>query len=174
MALFSTNASRIDPYKNFRFIIKFDGKTPVAGLQKCTGLKKTTEVIEWREAGNSSVIRKMPGRSNYQAITMEGGVTHDKTFEDWAKLVNEYTGNGSASQIPKDMSLAKFRKDIRIEILNEQGSTVLAYDIFRAWISEYQANADLDANGKAVLISSIKIEHEGFKRDPGVVEPKET
>lgn len=170
MAMFSVNAQRIDPYKNFKFVVKFDGKTPVAGLQKCTGLKKTTEVIEWREAGNSSVVRKMAGRTNYQAITMEAGVTHDTAFEDWANLVSSFTGAKDSSG---QMSLAKFRKDIRIEILNEQGTPVIAYNVFRAWVSEYQASADLDANGKAVLITSVKIEHEGFQRDAGVKEPKE-
>jgi phage tail-like protein len=169
--MFSVNAQRIDPYKNFKFVVKFDGKTAVAGLQKCTGLKKTTEIIEWREAGNSSVVRKMPGRTSYQAITMEAGVTHDTTFEEWANLVNKYTGAKDASG---QMSLANFRKNIRIEILNEQGTPVIAYNVFRAWVSEYQASADLDSNGKAVLITSIKIEHEGFDRDPGVKEPKES
>jgi phage tail-like protein len=170
MAIFSVNAQRIDPYKNFKFVVKFDGKTPVAALQKCSGLKKTTEIIEWREAGNSSVIRKMPGRTNYGSVTMEAGVTHDLAFEDWANLVNTYTG---ATDAKGQMSLAKFRKDIRIEILNEQGTAVIAYNVFRAWVSEYTAHADLDSNGKAVLITNIKIEHEGYQRDLGVKEPKE-
>jgi len=171
MAEFSVNAQRIDPYKNFKFVLKFDGKTPVAGLQKASGLKKTTEIIEWREAGNSSVVRKMPGRTAYQAITMEAGVTHDTAFEDWANLVNKYTG---AKDATAQMSLAKFRKDIRLELLNEQGTTVIAYTIHRAWVSEYQALPDLDSNAHAIAITSLKIEHEGFERDTGVKEPKES
>jgi len=171
MAEFSVNAQRIDPYKNFKFVVKFDGKTPVAGLSKCGGLKKTTEMIEWREAGNSSTVRKLPGRTSYQPISMEAGVTHDTAFEDWANLVNKYTG---ATDSKAQMSLAKFRKDIRIELLNEQGTVVLAYNVHRAWVSEYQALPDLDAGAHAVAITSIKIEHEGFDRDTGVKEPKET
>lgn len=171
MAIFSVNAQRIDPYKNFKFLVKFDGKNPVAALQKCTGLKKTTELIEWRAAENSSVVRKLPGRTSYAPITMEAGVTHDTAFEDWANLVNAYTG---AKDATGQMSLAKFRKDIRIELLNEQGNPVLAYNLHRAWVSEYQALPDLDANGKAVAITMVKIEHEGFERDLGTKEPKET
>jgi len=171
MAEFSVNAQRIDPYKNFKFIVKFDGKTPVAGLQKCSGLKKTTELIEWREAGNSSTVRKMPGRTSYAAVTMEAGVTHDTAFEDWANLVNTFTG---AKDAKGQMSLAKFRKDIRIELLNEQATTVMAYNLSRCWVSEYQAMPDLDSNAHAIAITMIKIEHEGFARDPGVKEPKES
>lgn len=169
--LFSVNANRHDPYKNFKFIVKFDGKTPVAGLSKCTGLKKTTEMIEWREAGNSSTVRKLPGRTSYQPITMEMGVTHSTDFEDWANLVNFYTGSTDSA---KQMSLKDFRKDIRLELLNEQGTTVIAYKIHRAWISEYQAMPDLDAGAHAVAITSVKMEHEGFERDLGVREPKES
>jgi phage tail-like protein len=171
MAQFSVNAQRIDPYKNFKFIVKFDGKTPVAGLSKSGGIKMTTEIIEWREAGNSSVVRKMPGRSNYQAITMESGVTHATDFEDWANLVHSYTG---AKDAAGQMSLAKFRKDIRIEMLNEQGTPVLAWNIFRAWVSEYTACPDLDSNAHAVAITSMKIENEGWTRDIGLKEPKES
>jgi phage tail-like protein len=171
MAQFSVNSLRIDPYKNFKFIVKFDGKTPVAGLAKCGGLKKTTEMIEWREGANSSVVRKLPGRTSYQPISMEAGLTHDTAFEDWANLVNKYTG---VADSPVGHSLAKYRKDIRIELLNEQGTVVLAYSVHRAWVSEYQAMPDLDAGAHAVAITSIKIEHEGFDRETGTKEPKET
>jgi len=170
MAEFSVNAQRIDPYKNFKFCVKFNGKDPVAGLQKCSGLKKTTELIEWRSAGDSSVIRKMPGRTNHQAITLEAGVTHDTTFEEWAALVNKFTGTKDAVG---GMSLANYRRDIRIELNNEQGNVVIAYNISRAWVSEYQALPDLDSNAHAVAITMLKIEHEGFWRDEGVKEPKE-
>jgi len=177
MAIFSVNAQRIDPYKNFKFIVKFDGKTPVAALNKCTGLKKTTELIEWREAGNSSTVRKMPGRTSYAAITMEAGVTHDTTFEDWANLVNKFTGAKDAAgqmNLGGEVSGKSYRKDIRIELLNEQGTPVLAYNISRAWVSEYQALPDLDPAAHAVAITMIKIEHEGFTRDTGLKEPKES
>jgi len=166
MAEFSVNSHRLDPYKNFKFRVKWDGKY-VAGLQKCGGLKKTTEVIEWRESSNPNIVRKLHGRTSYQPITLEAGVTHDTAFEDWANQVNSFQGDAAAS-------LVKYRKDVIIELLNEQGATVIAYKVHRAWVSEYQAMPDLDSNAHAVAISSIKIEHEGFERDTGVAEPSET
>jgi phage tail-like protein len=176
MAIFSVNSSRFDPYKNFKFLIIFDGTQPVAAVQKVSGLKKTTEMIEWREGGHSSIVRRKPGRTSYAAITAEQGVTHDTTFEDWANLVNKYSGlKGAKDEIKLggEVSNKSYRKDIKIQVLNEQGQVALSYKVHRAWVSEYQAHGDLDANGKAVLITSVKIEHEGFERDTSVKEPKE-
>jgi phage tail-like protein len=166
MAEFSVNSHRIDPYKNFKFRVKWDGKY-VAGLQKCGGLKKTTEMIEWRESGDPSLVRKLTGRTSYQPLTMEAGVTHDTAFEDWANLVNNFGGDAA-------MSLVKYRKNLTIELLNEQGTVVIAYKLHRAWVSEYQAMPDLDANAHAVAITTIKLEFEGFERDTNVTEPAET
>ncbi|MBK8258028.1 MAG: phage tail protein [Polyangiaceae bacterium] len=166
MALFSVNSHRSDPYKNFKFRVLIDGR-PVAGLSKMGALKKTTEAIEWREAGDPSIVRKMPGRTKFEAITMEAGLTHDTTFEDWANLVNNLDGSAA-------MSLAKYRKDIAIEVMNLQGTPVLRFKVRRAWISEYQATPEMDANANAVAITMIKIEHEGFQRDTTLTEPAET
>jgi len=166
MAEFTVNTHRFDPYKTFKFRIKWDGQY-VAGLQKATGLKKTTEMIEWREAGNPSIVRKMPGRTSFSPITFEAGVTHDTTFETWANQVNNFAGDSA-------ISLVKYRKDITVELLNEQGTPVLRYTLHRAWVSEYQAIPDLDANSHAVAITSIKVEYEGFDRDTTLAEPGET
>lgn len=166
MALFSVNSHRSDPYKNFKFRVLIDGR-PVAGLSKMGALKKTTEAIEWREAGDPSIVRKMPGRTKHEAITLEAGLTHDTTFEDWANLVNNLEGSAA-------MSLAKYRKDIAIEVMNLQGTPVLRFNVRRAWVSEYQATPEMDANANAVAITMIKIEHEGFKRDASLTEPAES
>lgn len=166
MPLFSVNTHRLDPYKNFKFRVILDGR-PAAGLSKMSALKKATEVVEWREAGDPSVVRKMPGKTKFEAITLEAGVTHDTTFEEWANLVNHPEG-------PAAMSLAKYRKDIFIEVLNLQGAPVLRFKVKRAWVSEYQATPEMDANANAVAITSIKIEHEGFARDTSLAEPAET
>jgi len=166
MAEFSVNSQRLDPYKNFKFKVKWGGKY-VAGLQKCGGLKKTTEMIEFRESGDPSVVRKLTGRTSYQPISLEAGVTHDTAFEDWANQVNNFGGDAA-------MSLVNYRKDLVIELLNEQGTVVIAYKVHRAWVSEYQAMPDLDSNAHAVAITSIKLEHEGFERDTSVTEPAET
>jgi phage tail-like protein len=152
---------RFDPYKNFKFRVKF-GTSPafVAGVSKVSALKRTTEVVKHREGGDPSSTRKSPGRSEYEAITLERGVTHDPEFERWANKVWNY-GSGLGAEV----SLKDFRKDIRIEVYNEAGQLVLAYNVFRCWVSEFQAQADLDANANAVLIQSIKLENEGWERD---------
>lgn len=167
MAQFSVNAQRFDPYKNFKFRVKWDGRY-VAGVSKVSALKRTTEVVKHREGGDPSSSRKSPGRTEFDAITLERGVTHDPEFERWANKVWNF-GSGLGSEV----SLKDFRKDIIIEVYNEAGQLVLAYRVFRCWVSEYQAEADLDANANAVLIQSLKLENEGWERDPEVVEPAE-
>jgi phage tail-like protein len=164
MAEFPSSAQRKDPYKNYKFRIKVDGNY-VAGTSKCTGLKKTTEVIEWRESGDPSVVRKLMGRTAFQPVTLEAGVTHDTAFQDWANQVNNNDGADAS------MDLSKYRKDITLELYREDDKKVLEYTIKRAWVSEYQALPDLDAGAHAVAITSIKIENEGwiqvFNADPG-------
>jgi len=166
MPKFTVNSDRFDPYHNFKFKIKWDGQY-VAGLSKCSALKKTTESTPWYEAGDQSVPHKLPGKTTYDPITLSAGVTHDTTFEVWANLVNNYQGEAT-------MSLKNFRKNITIEVCNLQGKTVLSYNVFRCWVAEYQAIPELDASGNAVMIQTIKLEHEGWKRDTSVTEPTET
>jgi phage tail-like protein len=167
MAQFTVNAQRFDPYKNFKFRVKWDGKY-VAGVSKVSALKRTTEVVEHREGGDPSSSRKSPGRTKYEAISLERGVTHDKEFEQWANKVWNY-GSGLGAEV----SLKDFRKDIIIEMYNEAGQLATAYKVYRCWVSEFQAQADLDANANAVLIQSIKLENEGWERDYEVTEPAE-
>lgn len=167
MPKFSVNPARFDPYKNFKFRIKWDGKY-VAGLSKMSALKRTTEVIKHREGGDPSSSRKSPGCTDYEAITLERGVTHDEEFERWANKVWNF-GAGLGSEV----SLKDFRKDIIIELYNEAGQKAIAYKVYRCWVSEYQALPELDANSHAVAIQSIKIENEGWERDTSVTEPSE-
>ena len=167
MAQFSVNAQRFDPYKNFKFRVKWDGKY-VAGVSKVSGLKRTTEVVTHREGGDPSSSRKSPGRSEYEAITLERGVTHDTEFEKWANKVWNY-GAG----LGQEVSLKDFRKEIIIEVYNEAGQLALAYQVFRCWVSEYQSLPELDANANAVAIQTLKLENEGWLRDVAVTEPTE-
>ncbi len=169
MAQFSVNALRFDPYKNFKFRIKFEGSTaPVAGISKVSGLKRTTEVVKHREGGDPSSSRKSPGRTEFEAITLERGVTHDTEFEKWANKVWNFGSNLGA-----EVSLKDFRKDIIIELYNEAGQLAVAWKVYRCWVSEYQALPDLDANANAVAIQHLKLETEGWERDLGVTEPSE-
>jgi len=167
MAQFSVNPQRFDPYKNFKFRIKWDGRY-VAGVSKCSALKRSTEVVEHREGGDPSTSRKSPGRTKYEAITLERGVTHDPEFEKWANKVWNY-GSGLGAEV----SLKDFRKDVLLEVYNEAGQAVMSFKIYRCWVSEYQALPDLDANANAVAIQTLKLENEGWERDYEVVEPAE-
>jgi phage tail-like protein len=167
VAQFSANPRRFDPYKNFKFRVKWDGRY-VAGVSKVGGLKRTTEVVKHREGGDPSTSRKSPGRNEFEAITLERGVTHDLAFEQWANSVWNF-GAGLGAEV----SLASFRKEIIIEVYNEAGQLVLAYKVFRCWVSEFQALPDLDANANAVAIQHIKLENEGWERDLDVTEPTE-
>jgi len=168
VAQFSVNTQRFDPYKNFKFRVKMDGKY-VAGVSKVGSLKRTTEVVQHREGGDPSISRKTPGRTSYDAISMERGVSHDLEFERWANKVWNF-GNGLGAET----SLADFRKDVLIEVYNEAGQLALTYKVFRCWVSEYQALPELDANANAVAIQSLKLENEGWERDVDVTEPNES
>ena len=165
--MFPVNAQRFDPYRTFKFQVLING-SPVAGLRKMTALKKTTESVLWRTAGDPTHERKLPGATKYEPITLEQGLTHDTVFEQWANLVNNIQGDTA-------MSLRNFRKDIVINVLNLQGRVAIAYKVYRAWVSEFQALPDLDAGTtNAVGIQSIKLEHEGWERDLATSEPAES
>jgi phage tail-like protein len=167
MAQFTVNATRFDPYKNFKFRVKWDGRY-VAGVSKVGALKRSTEMVEHREGGDPSTSRKSPGRTKFEAVTLERGVTHDLEFERWANKVWNF-GAGLGAEV----SLKDFRKDISIEVYNEAGQKVLAYNLFRCWVSEFQSLPDLDANANAIAIQTIKLENEGWERDLSVPEPGE-
>jgi phage tail-like protein len=169
MAQFTVNVNpqRFDPYKNFKFRVKWDGRY-VAGVSKVGALRKTTEVVPHREGGDPSSSRKAPGRTEYEAITLERGVTHDTEFEKWANKVWNW-----GSTLGAEVSLKDFRKDVIIELYNEAGQLVIAYKVYRCWVSEFQAMPELDANANAVAIQHIKLENEGWERDYEVTEPEE-
>jgi phage tail-like protein len=167
VAQFSVNTNRFDPYKNFKFRLKWDNRY-VAGISKVSALKRTTEVVKHREGGDPSSSRKSPGRTEYEPITCERGVTHDTEFELFANKVWNF-GSGLGSEV----SLKDFRRDITLEVYNESGQLAMAYTIFRCWVSEYTALPDLDANANAVAIQTLKLENEGWERDNAVGEPAE-
>jgi phage tail-like protein len=165
---FSVNTNRFDPYKSYRFLIFFDtSTTPVAGVSKIGGLKRSSDPIEYKEGGNA-IIRRGLGRAKYDAITLERGVTHDKDFEDWANAA-QVLDKGAPSQ-----SLKGLRKEVRIELLNEMGQPVHRYVVHRCWVSEYQALPDMDAGQNAVALEHIKLENEGWEHDLTLTEPTET
>ncbi len=167
MAQFSVNAQRFDPYKNFKFRVKWDGRY-VAGISKVGALKRTTEVVEHREGGDPSSTRKSPGQSKYEPIALERGVTHDQEFEQWANKIWNY-GSGLGAEV----SLQDFRKDIIIELMNEAGQVAISYKVYRCWVSEFQALPELDASANAIAIQMLTLQNEGWERDIDVTEPTE-
>jgi len=164
MPQFSVNTHRFDPYKNFKFRVKWDGKY-IAGVSKITALKRATSPVVFRDGDDPSISRISPGTWRFDPIVLERGVTHDVEFEAWANLSFQASGS---------MSLKTFRKDIYVELLNEQGTVVKAFKIFRCWVSEYQVLPTLDANSHSVAIETITLENEGWERDTAVSEPAET
>ncbi len=168
MPQFPVNTHRFDPYKNFKFRVKWDGRY-VAGITRVRALRRVTEVFEHRDGGDPSTARKSPGRTRFEPIVLERGVTHDTEFEEWANNVWRHgAGRGG------EASLSDFRKDVTVELYNEAGQLVIAYRIFRCWVSEFQALPDLDANLSSVAIQSITLQNEGWERDEAVVEPEES
>ncbi len=163
---FVKNAHRYDPYKNFKFRILMDQK-PVLGVSKVGALKRTTEVVKHRSGGENSTDHKSPGRSTFDAITLERGITHDREFERWANMVHPYSGDAG-------MDLVNYKKDLTLEVMNEKGHVAFRYFLYDCWVSEYTALPNLDANANAVAIESIKIEMEGWERDLATQEPKES
>lgn len=165
--LFPVNAHRSDPYRTFMFQVVIDGQ-PVAGLKKMSVLKKTTEAVKWRSAGDPTHERVMPGGTSYEPITLEQGLTHDPVFENWASLVNNIQGNAG-------MSLLNYRKDLVLNVLNLQGTIAISYKLYRAWVSEFQALPEFDAGTmNAVGIQTLILQHEGWERDTSVTEPTES
>jgi phage tail-like protein len=169
---FPANSHREDPYRNFKFRVKWDNEV-VAGLSKMSAIKRTTEVIEWREAGPTtasgltrSAVRKLPGRSKMEPVTLEAGLSQDRQFLRWAEQVNNPLGDAA-------ISLLNYRKTVTIEVLNLQGAPVLAFNLERAWVSEFQALPEMDANANAVAIQMLKLEYERFSLDQSVTEPVE-
>jgi phage tail-like protein len=162
---FIKNAKRFDPYKNFKFRILWDDK-PVMGVSKVSALKRTTELVKHRDGGDNSTDHKSPGRTSYEGITLERGLTHDPEFEAWANKVHPYSGDTA-------MDLHAYKKDLELNVMNEKGHVVYRYFLFDCWVSEYTAIPDLDANANAVAIESLKIELEGWDRDKDTKEPNE-
>ncbi len=168
---FVKNAHRYDPYKNYKFRVKMQGADGnfrvVLGVSKVGSLKRSTEVVKHREGGENSTDHKSPGRTSYDGVTMERGLTHDREFEAWANSVHPYSGDAG-------MDLVNYKRDLILEVMNEKGHTAFRYFLYDCWVSEYTAMPDLDANANAVAIENIKFELEGWTRDVDAKEPDES
>jgi phage tail-like protein len=167
MPPFTVNPNRLDPYKNFKFRVRWEGRV-VAGISSVSPLRRTTEVFEFRSGADPSLSRRMPGLTTFGPVTLERGVTHDNDFERWANQVWSLSGGLGA-----EVSLANFRRDVILDLLNEAGQVALSYRLRRCWPSEYVALPELRANGGGVAIQSLTLQNEGWERDLSVTEPVE-
>lgn len=159
------DSNPILPFKNFRFVVFFpDSPNPVAAVSKISTLKRTTEVVSHRDGGDLSTPRHAPGSTKFEPITLERGVTLDTAFETWANLVYSTDSNGT-------VSLANYKRDITIEVRNVAGIAVVKYVVTRAWVSEFVALPDLDANANAVMLEHVIIQNEGWQRDTTFTTP---
>jgi phage tail-like protein len=170
MPQISAKTARVDPYKNFRFRVRYSDRTdPILGVSKVSGFKRSTEVIKHRDGGSPGTSHKLPGRTEYDPITLERGVTADPEFEKWANKV--WSFRNSSGPNPLETSLKDFRRDITIDVYDESGQKVLSYQVFNCWVSEYQPVSDFDSNANAVSVQHIKLENEGWVRDTDVPAP---
>lgn len=161
----SSTSQSPDPYLNFKFRIKWQGKY-VAGLSKCSALKRSTEATPFREGGDPSTNRILPGQTKFEPITLERGMMQDLEFETWVSQVWNYrAGQGMES------SLANFRRNITLEFYNAAGQLVYAYNIYNCWPSEYTAMPELDSSSNAVAIQTLVLQNEGWERDASVKVP---
>ena len=169
MAQFTVNSYRQDTYKNYNFVVSWNGK-PVAGVSKLSPLKKTTQVIKHRDGADPSTVCNSLGQTDWDEITLERGVTHDTAFEQWANKAWDYPNSGTLGQ---QVLLEDFRKDIVIDVMNEAGQKVISYKLHRCWPSSFTALPELDGNGNAVAIQSLVLQTEGWERVESVTEPTE-
>lgn len=151
--------SQFDPFRKFKFRIKIANQV-VAALTKCSALTVSVESKEFRAGDMDSFKQKLPGLVSFEPITLEQGVTNDKTFEAWATAMANYLGNkGADSQKTPD----NFRKEIDIEIYNLNNQKVKAYRVYQCWVSKYTAVPDLDASSGDVMIQTLVLENEGIQ-----------
>ena len=168
MAIFPVNTYRFDPYKSYAFQVFFGlSTTPVAVVSKVSALRRSSEVIEYREGGNKIILKGL-GRTKYEPITLERGITQDLDFITWADAAQKLDqGHATAS-------LLNLRREVRLQLMNEDGQAVHGYIIHRCWVSEFQALPDLDAGANTIAVEHIKLENEGWEVDPAIVETLET
>lgn len=162
---FTVNAHRFDPYKNFKFHVYVDNRL-VMGVSKVGALKRTTEVVNYRSGGGNTFDFKSPGRTKYESITLERGLTHDLEFEMWASQVHGQEGSSITE-------LRNYKKDMKIDLLNLQNQVAISWCLFQCWPSSFQTMPDLDAGQNGIAVESLTIEVERWSRDPDVTEPSE-
>ena len=139
MAQFTVNATRFDPYKSFMFRVKWDGEY-VAGLSKMSALKRTTEPVVAPRGRRPVARAQEPGQVEVRR--------RDARARRHATTRRSRRGPTSCTRSSSPISLKNFRKDVIVDVFNEAGQKVLSYQLFRCWVSEFQALPALDAGNR--------------------------
>ncbi len=142
-------AERIDPYRNFRFVLEIDGINQ-AGFSEVTIPDSSQEIIEYRDGNEIPTTRKQPGLIKYGDVSLKWGTTDSLDLYNWRKLVED----GKAKE---------YRKKIAIVLMDEEGQPKARWEFENAWPSKYDA-PDLNAKGNEIAIEELAIAHEGMKR----------
>jgi phage tail-like protein len=140
--------ARIDPFRNFNFLVEIDGITQASFIE-CSGLEATTEVIETREGGNNTTVYKLPGKTAYSDITLKWGVTASREMWLWRQGVIE----GNVSR--RNGSIVLYDLANRNEVAR--------WNFVNAWPSKWDGPA-LNAKGNDIAVESLVIAHEGIVR----------
>jgi phage tail-like protein len=139
--------ARVDPYKNFRFLVELDGIVQ-AGFTDCSGFGSNVEVVEYREGGDAATVRKLPGKTSFPDITLKWGITDSRELYDWHR-----TAVDGAVQ----------RKNGSIILQDDLGQEKIRWNFFSAWASKYDA-PDFTAKGNDVAIDALTISCERLER----------
>ena len=163
---FTVNAHRFDPYKNFKFHVYLDGRL-VMGVSRSARSSAPPRWSATAPGGDNSIDFKSPGRTKYEAVTLERGLTHDREFEKWAANVHSYAGDAATD-------LRNYKKALTVEMLNLRNQPAIRYFLFNCWPSSYTAMPDLSSMENAVAIESLVLEVEAWERDFDLAEPDES
>lgn len=163
-------SSMPDPFLNYRFLVLdvANGGKPIAACSKVSALTRKTEAVDFRAGGDPQVTRKIPGQTSYEAITLERGLVLDGWFESWVNKVWFYENSGAHGEL---VSLADFRRDLTIQLMNQAGQAVAQYMVFNCWPSSYTALPELDATANTVAIETLELQNEGWQRDDSFAVP---
>lgn len=155
-------ASKQDPYRTFKFRVRLDSRT-VAGITKVSALGRTVTANEIKEAGDSLAPRQNPSQVSYDDVTLEWGMSLDRTFESWANAV--------PASLDDPARVRHFKRTAHIDVYDLDGNPtakesapVISYRLHKAWVSRFVAVPDLDAASGAVGIQSMVLKHEGWER----------
>ncbi|MFI4976757.1 MAG: phage tail protein [Caulobacterales bacterium] len=146
-----------DALRNGRFRVSWDGRV-IPGVTEVSPLGRTTEVVTHEEGGWSPTVQTSPGRTTFEPVTLERGLSRDTAFADWAAQTLQ-------------AAPANPRKNVRLEVLGDSGQPILAYNLYRCWVSEYQPLPELDQAASGPLTERITLECDEWTRDASVAAP---